>query len=231
MEFIGDLERAFASAIYPNRVLVAILGLVILVAIGIGARRRRWDLAARRHPGRTLAAALVTLAVLGPLGWYLGSPLFLSTSIDEAPPTVVADGDPSTTTRSSPTSSGCPHATADPSAAPPTATASSTERLGSFIGADEFHFGEGTARLVETSPGQFTLRLEDFAVRNGPDLYVYLSPDAAEYAEGSIELGRLKADRGNQNYDVPAGIDLSKVESVVIWCKQFAVLFATADLC
>jgi hypothetical protein len=85
------------------------------------------------------------------------------------------------------------------------------------------------ARLIETAPGQFTLRLEDFAVRNGPDLYVYLSPDATGYAEGAIELGRLKADRGNQNYAVPPGSDLAKVASVVIWCKQFAVLFATAE--
>lgn len=228
LEFIGDLERAFASVIYPNRLLVAILGVVILIAVGILARRRRWDLAARRHPRRTLAAALVTLAVLGPLGWYLGSPLFLSTSIDEAPPVVAGLGPSSTP--SSPVSSGSPVTTADPSAPPRTATAPPTERSGSFSGADEFHFGEGTARLVETSPGQFTVRLEDFAVRNGPDLYVYLSPDAAGYAEGAIELGRLKADRGNQNYDVPAGTDLSNVESVVIWCKQFAVLFATADL-
>ena len=99
-----------------------------------------------------------------------------------------------------------------------------------FAGADEFHFGEGTARLIETAPGRFTVRLEDFAVRNGPDLFVYLSPDPAGYADGAVELGRLKADRGNQNYEVPSGTDPSSVKSVVIWCKQFAVLFATAEL-
>ena len=104
------------------------------------------------------------------------------------------------------------------------------ERSGSFSGADEFHFGEGTARLIETDPGSFTVRLEDFAVRNGPDLYVYLSPAADGYADGAIELGRLKADRGNQNYAVPAGVDVPVAGSVVIWCKQFSVLFATAPL-
>jgi hypothetical protein len=67
-------------------------------------------------------------------------------------------------------------------------------------------------------------------VRNGPDLFVYLSPSADGYARGAIELGRLKADRGNQNYEVPAGADVTGAKSVVIWCKQFAHLFATAPL-
>jgi hypothetical protein len=76
------------------------------------------------------------------------------------------------------------------------------------------------------------VRLEDFAVRNGPDLYVYLSPAADGYAGGAIELGRLKADRGNQNYDVPPGAlaQPAIAASVVIWCKQFSHLFATAPL-
>jgi hypothetical protein len=56
-------------------------------------------------------------------------------------------------------------------------------------GADEFHFGKGTARLIEPAPGVFTVRLEDFAVRNGPDLFVYLSPSADGYTDGVVELG------------------------------------------
>jgi hypothetical protein len=72
------------------------------------------------------------------------------------------------------------------------------------------------------------VRLEAFEVRNGPDLHVYLSPSAKGYADGAIELGPLKADKGNQNYAVPAGIDPSSLRSVVIWCKQFSVLFAMA---
>src|SRR5258706_455622 len=103
---------------------------------------------------------------------------------------------------------------------------------GSFHGSDDFHFGRGTARLIEVTPGSFVVRLEDFAVRNGPDLYVYLSPSADGYAAGAIELGRLKADTGNQNYAVPAGAfdDPADVATVVIWCKQFSHLFATASL-
>ena len=69
-----------------------------------------------------------------------------------------------------------------------------------------------------------------FIVRNGPDLYVYVSPDANGYADGVVELGKLKADKGNQNYDMPAGFDPVVAASVVIWCKQFSVQFAVAPL-
>jgi len=232
MEFVGDLERAFASAIYPNRVLIAIVAAIAIVALAIIAWRRRWDLAARRHPRGTVAGIVIVVAVVGPLGWYLGSPLFLSSSIDEAAPIVAARASPSPDAPSgSPSSSSSPSPTSAPSPAPSLPSASDVnERTGSFTGADEFHFGRGTARLIETAPGTFTVRLEDFAVRNGPDLFVYLSPSADGYVEGSVELGRLKADTGNQNYEVPAGADVSAARSVVIWCKQFAVVFATAPL-
>lgn len=225
MEFLGDLERAFATWIYPNRVAVAVavaLGLAGLVAI---ARRRRWDLAARRHPMRALVALALVLVIGGPLGWYLGSPLFLSSAVDEAPPVVAggASPSPSGSRDASPGPGGSPSPDSSPNALAP-------ERSGTFTGADEFHFGEGTARLIETAPGVFAVRLEDFAVRNGPDLYVYLSPSADGYADGAVELGQLKADRGNQNYEVPAGLEVAPMRSVVIWCKQFAVQFATAPL-
>lgn len=223
MELIGELERAFASIIYPNRLLVAIAGVVGLVGILLVARRRRWDRPLRRHPRRTAALVAVALAVTVPLGWYLGSPLFLSTTLDEPAP-VLAEA---------PSASPAP-ASERPTSAPgtprPATAAPMIERTGVFVGADDFHFGEGTARLIETGPGRFTLRLEDFAVRNGPDLFVYLSPDPDGYTDGAIELDRLKADRGNQNYEIPAGTNLSSVGSVVIWCKQFSVLFATATL-
>jgi hypothetical protein len=214
MEWIGDLERGFAAWIYPNRVLVAVVVVAVVIAVGLVAWRRRWDLVARRRPVRAAVIGGALLAVALPLGWYLGSPLFLSNTIDEPAP--VATG-------------GAPAPTAAAATAVPT-RATADERSGQFHGADEFHFGRGTARLIETGPGTFTVRLENFEVRNGPDLYVYLSPSADGYAAGAIELARLKADRGNQNYAVKAGTSVSAVRSVVIWCKQFGVLFATAPL-
>ena len=98
------------------------------------------------------------------------------------------------------------------------------------MGADEFHFGSGTAILVETTPGEWIVRFEDFSVRNGPDLYVYLSPDPNGYVEDAVELGTLKATDGNFNTGVPAGTNVGEIRSVVIWCKQFAVQFAVATL-
>jgi hypothetical protein len=217
MELIGDLERAFAAAIYPNRVVVAIAAVVLVVALAMIARRRGWGQAARRHPGRTAAILVPALAIALPLGWYLASPLVLSKTIDEPAPIVSG-------------ASGTIGATpaAGPTASPPAAATALFAKSGTFSGADDFHFGRGTAQLLETAPGVFVVRLADFEVRNGPDLVVYLSPSADGYADGAIELGRLKADKGNQNYTVPAGVDPTAAGSVVIWCKQFSVLFATA---
>jgi hypothetical protein len=101
-------------------------------------------------------------------------------------------------------------------------------RIGEFHGADEFHFGSGQALLIETEPGIYVLRFENFSVQNGPDLFVYLSPSAEGYADGAIKLGGLKATDGAFNYEIPAGTDISQFQSAIVWCDAFAVLFATA---
>ncbi len=98
---------------------------------------------------------------------------------------------------------------------------------GEFRGADDFHFGRGQALLIESAPGQYTLRFENFSVRNGPDLFVYLSPDPGGISDALL-LGDLKGTDGAFNYDVPAGTDISRYKSAVVWCRQFAVLFAAA---
>jgi hypothetical protein len=216
MEIIGDLERAFATALYPNRIPIAIGTIVVLIALAIVARRRGWHLVARRHPRATGAIAMAVVAIGLPLGWYLASPLFLSTTIDEPLPALSGGPSPAMS----------PMASASPSATAPVTAV----RSGMFSGADEFHFGRGSATLLETEPGRYLVRLEDFEVRNGPDLYVYLSPSADGYADGAVELGRLKADKGNQNYEVPPATDVEEARSVVIWCRQFSVLFAVAPL-
>jgi hypothetical protein len=99
-----------------------------------------------------------------------------------------------------------------------------------FTGTDDFHFGRGTATLTEQAPGQWVIRLEDFSVRNGPDLYVVLSPAKRDYADGAIEVAKLKATDGSFNVRVPAGVDPGDSRSVLIWCKQFSHLFAYATL-
>ncbi|MEO8273251.1 MAG: DM13 domain-containing protein [Chloroflexota bacterium] len=227
MEWIGEIERLIATNLYPLRVPIAAGLLVGLVALMLFARRRGWFAAARRHPARTTVLVVALLAVGLPTGWYLGSPLFIRTSLVEPAPSIpIATQAPSESPDVTPS---IPPATDVPLPAvttPPLAAA----RTGMFTGEDDFHFGSGTASLIETAPGTWVLRFEDFSVRNGPDLYVYLSPDAEGYAEGAIELGTLKATDGSFNHEVPAGTDVHSVRSVVIWCKQFAVQFAVAPL-
>ena len=47
---------------------------------------------------------------------------------------------------------------------------------------------------------------------------------------GYLDLGKLKGNRGNQNYPIPADVDISIFNSVVIYCKPFAVVFSVATL-
>jgi len=238
MEIFGDLERAFASTLYPLRLPLALLAIAGAVTLLWIARRWGWLAAARRHPARSVSAITVVLAVALPLGWYLASPLVIRTELQELPPTLAGAGDPPTPRPSVRAASplptvvrGAAETPAIPAATPdPTPDPTPLVRSGTFTGADDFHFGRGRATLIETAPGLHALRFEDFSVRNGPDLYVYLSPDRAGYADDAIELGRLRATDGSFNTVIPDGTDVTSARSVVIWCKQFAVLFAVAPL-
>jgi len=110
------------------------------------------------------------------------------------------------------------------------ATTGTVLASGTFVGADEFHTGSGRAKIVEVEGGTLALRFDDFSVRNGPDLYVFLSPSPDGYADGALELGTLKATDGAFGYDIPSGMEIGGYRSVVIWCKAFAVQFAHASL-
>jgi hypothetical protein len=102
-------------------------------------------------------------------------------------------------------------------------------RTGSFVGAgDGIHNAEGIAKIIPLQDGSSILRLEKLRVTNGHDLYVYLSPDKS--ASDFINIGKLKANNGNQNYEVTTETDLSKYNTVLIWCRPFSVLFGSAEL-
>jgi len=234
MPILGDLERFAATVLYPLRFALAAIAVVVVVVLLVVAVRRGWVAAARRHPGRAGVLAAVALAVLAPAAWYLGSPLFIRTELQE-PPIVAVVPTPGPATPG-PTAAAAAPTTApagSPAPAPTRAdapTPAPVVRSGAFAGADDFHFGRGRATLTETADGAFALRFDDFSVRNGPDLYVYLSPDPAGYAEGAMELGRLRATDGSFNTPIPPGVDVTGARSVVIWCREFAVLFAVAPL-
>ncbi|XVV01954.1 DM13 domain-containing protein [Actinosynnema sp. CA-248983] len=97
------------------------------------------------------------------------------------------------------------------------------------------HATTGSASLVKRPDGTHAVQFEALDTSDGPDLYVYLSEKPSDSAEaafgtGYTDLGKLKANRGNQVYEVPAGTDLKTVRSVVIWCKRFSAGFAVAPL-
>jgi hypothetical protein len=108
-------------------------------------------------------------------------------------------------------------------------TRQDTLRTGSFVGVgDGIHNAEGIAKVIPLEDGTNILRLENLRVTNGPDLYVYLATDKS--ASDFVSLGKLKANNGNQNYDIPSRTDLTKYDTVLIWCRPFSVLFGSAEL-
>ena len=101
--------------------------------------------------------------------------------------------------------------------------------VGDFMGVnDGIHNAEGYAKILTLSDGSQILRLEDFRSTNGPDVHLYLSTD--KQASNFIDLGRLKANNGDQNYQIPIDTDFNKYKYVLIWCKPFSVLFGSAQL-
>jgi hypothetical protein len=98
------------------------------------------------------------------------------------------------------------------------------------------HETKGVASIYQLANGRRTLRLTEFETSNGPDVHVYLSAgevtkgnDAIKEA-GFIDLGSMKGNKGDQNYDIPEGADLSKYGKVTIWCARFGVNFGIASL-
>lgn len=91
------------------------------------------------------------------------------------------------------------------------------------------------ATTFRLEDGSHVLRLEDFASTNGPDLFVYLTTadaDATDDELGAefVDLGVLTGNIGNQNYVIPADVDLDRFDTVVIWCRRFTTAFGAADL-
>ncbi len=100
---------------------------------------------------------------------------------------------------------------------------------GTFIDVgDGIHGAQGDAYTISIEDGGHVLGLENFQSTNGPDLFVYLSTD--DNASEFVNLGELKANKGNQNYSIPEVADLQKYNKVLIWCKAFSVLFGSAEL-
>jgi len=159
---------------------------------------------------RTIAIVL-GLIIIG-IGWYLFRPerLFVSKTVSEEFPASAGNGTATSTTSSVALAEGRFHGVA--------------------------HETKGIATIHQLPDGQRVLRFTDFQTSNGPDVQVYLgmAPDANDNETvtkaGFFHIGPLKGNIGDQNYDLPLDLDLTKYHSVTIWCRRFGVNFGTAPL-
>jgi hypothetical protein len=98
------------------------------------------------------------------------------------------------------------------------------------------HETKGLATIYKLADGKQTLRLTEFETSNGPDVHVYLTGAEVEkgsdavMAAGFVDLGSMKGNKGDQNYEIPADVDLTKYKNVSIWCARFSVNFGSARL-
>jgi hypothetical protein len=173
-------------------------------------------------------AGVTSLAlVVFVLVWFQPQKLFIDERVDEELPAVSA---PATTTEP----------VADEGSGPPPSppvTEAPSEPVevarGVFVSLD--HGTSGVARVLELSDGTRFVRLEGLDTSNGPDLYLYVTSNPADGPEGAfdddyVNLGRLKGNQGDQNYDLPQDADLRQLGTVVIWCDRFDSAFGAADL-
>lgn len=205
---IAAVRPNVITALFSSPQSVAVLVGIVAAFIGLSALLRRVG-----APG-AVRGAVLGVAVLGVLAWGL-LPSFRTVRVDEALPGEPAAADPAT-------------APADTGSTPPPDAAAADLATGTFSGRDG-HEAQGTARVVEVD-GRTVVRLENFAVTNGPDLRVVLTPAGGEEAAGGTDLGALKGNEGNQNYEVPADVDVTDVGAVLIWCRAFSVPFGAAPL-
>jgi Electron transfer DM13 len=149
-------------------------------------------------------------AVVGGIGWYAFRPelVFVRTNVNEGLPVAAAQ----------------------------TAGAAATTALASGQFNSVAHETKGSATIYRLDDGARILRLTEFSTSNGPDVRVYLvaASDARDNETvknaGFVEVGKLKGTDGDQNYEIPAALDLKQYRAVTIWCRRFGVNFGTAPL-
>jgi hypothetical protein len=196
----------------------------------------------------TIGAIVIGIPALL-IAWWLISPLFLDTEVNEEFPLSATAEVPEDMTQEEveaemKDAAESPDVTTDETMpdkegggglVQPTAPVELTSfASGQFEGADDLHQGSGTATIYQLEDGSRILRFEDFEVTNGPDLRVLLaagsSPSTSEELGDYIELAGLEGNIGDQNYEIPEDVDLALYSSVVIYCKPFHVVFSVAPL-
>lgn len=172
--------------------------------------------------GVGVVLGLIALPIFQP--WKL----FVDRTVNEDLPTAAA-----------PTAPSAAPSDSTGAAAPPQAAAAGPVALASGAFVSQEHPTTGTATVYRLADGRRILRLTDFQTSDGPDVHVWLTDTAVQsgvdgwyvFDDGAYtDLGPLKGNIGDQNYEVPDGVDLTAVRSVSIWCARFKVSFGAADL-
>jgi hypothetical protein len=201
----GLVTDDFTVSMWLTAAWMGLAGLACVVVAG-RSRAFRWPV---------LGAYAVTAAVAGA---YLGSSVFLDEEVNER----VATAAPAP-------SQGRMAAMgrADEQAPPRNVLL----RAGRF--ASVRHPASGDAQVIRLARGGRVLTLTDFEVDNGPDLRVRLAAGTATSEDDvgdAVDLGALKGNKGDQQYEIPRGVDVARHATVIIWCRAFSVLFARAHL-
>jgi hypothetical protein len=174
-----------------------------------------------RRSSSVRGAAVVAAVLLVAIGWYLGSPLFIRSTMHEPMPTAVAPVPlPSSTSLGAPATNNTR-----------TRTVPVVLRRGELQYVDRLHHGTGAVLLLAVDARQY-VRFEDVSITNAPDVHVYLSKErGGAWSDASASyVGPLKATDGSFNYELPMPFDLAGFQSVVVWCRAFSVLVTWADL-
>jgi hypothetical protein len=177
---------------------------------------------------------IIVVGMIAGFGWWFFSPAFIDNPVNEALPTSAVAESQTTPEAVVSNPTVAPVVEAQPTTQPSTTSTEQILLRGNFY--NLVHLSSGEAAVYQLTDGSRILRLQNFSVDNGPDLYVYLVPvdpvpstSGTEIA-GYYSLGSLKGNVGDQNYEIPADLDLSQYKSVVIWCQAFAVPFSAAPL-
>ena len=203
--------------------MAMVLTSIFFLAVAAGLAWLIW-----RRRELLLPLGLTYVLVAGTAGVLLGLPLITDDVVEEDVVRVEsteASGDADAASGDAAQQDAGSESAQDTSTTGPTEIAS-----GQFEA--RVHPGEGTATLIDTAEGSTVLTLTDFATDNGPDLLVYLVPaDAPDGSiDGFVDLGPLRGNIGDQQYEVPSDVDAGEGWRVVIWCRAFAVNFTEATL-
>ena len=186
-----------------------------------------------------IVIAIIVLIPILALAWWLGSPLLRSTTVEEGFPMSAGAVVPEGVTQAEVEQVMDTMSKVDQEMSEDMSSEMETaERIktGALRDADSFHKGSGQVTVYRQPDGSHLLRFENLDVTNGPDLHVILSAHPNPSSQGDIkaqsyvDLGKIKGNKGNQNYEVPTGVEVGGMQSVIIYCKPFHVIFSVAPL-